>query len=259
MIENPYITISFNDKSFSSGKLIFGSSPKYSLPIHIEEKSIFCFRIDKISYQGEDYTEEIGIDFNSGAIIAPSEFYKKVETFFQPFTRSKICKYLVKPRTFELSIFCYDNFTGIEKFGNISFIINDFNFMHTFILDGKELFMKVKGGYLFLIRTFAFYTNNKWVLGLPYFGKYPITLNLEKNLIGFDININKEDNKEDKPNNGSNVSWILLGILGILFIAIIAFSIYFFVFKKKRTIRANELDENFVYSEKKDEDNKLGI
>ena len=48
LVETPDITISFNDKGFSSGKLIFGLSPKYSLPIHIEDKSIFCFIIDKI-------------------------------------------------------------------------------------------------------------------------------------------------------------------------------------------------------------------
>ena len=259
LIENQFITISFNDNSFSSGKLIFGASPKYSMPMHIEERSIFCFRIDQIKYQGEDYTEEIGIDFNSASIVAPSTFYKKVEAFFEPFTKSKTCKYLVIPKSFESSIFCYDNFTDIEKFGNISFIINDFNFMHTFILEGKELFKKVKGGYLFLIRTFAFYTSKKWVLGLPFFGKYPVTFNLEKNLIGFDIKINKDDNNGDKSNKDSYISWILLGILGLLFILIIGFNVFYFVFKKKRTIRANELDEDIVYSAKKDEDNKLGI
>ena len=129
--------------------------------------------------------------------------------------------------------------------------------MHTFVLEAKELFLKVKGGYLFLIRSFAFYTGENWVLGLPFFGKYPVTFNLKKKLIGFDIN--KEKIIEDKSNNNSLVAWILLGILGLLFILIISFNIYFFMYKRKRKIRANELDENIVYKEKNDEDNKLGI
>ena len=100
---------------------------------------------------------------------------------------------------------------------------------------------------------------------MPFFGKYPVTwkypvtFNLEKNLLGFDIKINKDDNNGDKSNKDSYISWILLGILGLLFILIIGFNVYYFVFKKKRTIRANELDEDIVYSAKKDEDNKLGI
>ena len=92
---------------------------------------------------------------------------------------------------------------------------------------------------------------------LPFFGKYPVTFNLKKKLIGFDIN--KEKIIEDKSNNNSLVAWILLGILGLLFILIISFNIYFFMYKRKRKIRANELDENIVYKEKNDEDNKLGI
>ena len=258
LIDSQDIKIIFNNNNnFSSGKIIFGLSPNYTIPMHVEERSIFCFRIDQIIYQGEDYTAEIGIDFNSAGIVVPSTFYKKVEEFFEPYIKSNLCKYIVIPRTFESSIFCYDNFTQIEKFGNISFIINDFNFLHTFVLEAKELFLKVKGGYLFLIRSFAFYTGENWVLGLPFFRKYPVTFNLKKKLIGFDIN--KENNIGDKSNNNSLVAWILLGILGLLFILIISFNIYFFIYKRKRKIRANELDENIVYKEKNDEDNKLGI
>ena len=77
-------------------------------------------------------------------------------------------------------------------------------------------------------------------------------------MIGFDINKESKDNNHE-INNNSIIPWILLGVLGILFILVIAFNIYFFIFKKKRLIRANELDEDIIYNEKKDEDNKLGV
>ena len=167
------------------------------------------------------------------------------------------CKYIILQKYYESSIFCFDNFTYIENFGNIFFIINDFNLKYSFVLEGKELFMKVNNGYLFLIRSFVYSTIDKWVLGLPFFGKYPITLNLEKKLIGFDINEEKNDDKSS--NNDSILPWILLGVLGFIFILIIVFNIYIFICKKQRKLRANELDENIIYNEKKEEDNRLGI
>ena len=259
MIETQDIKLLYNPNDLTSGKLIFGSSPKFTIPMHIEEITIFCFRFDQITYEGEDYTTDIGLDFNSAGIVAPGSFYKRIDKFFSPFMKNNTCKYINLPNSYVSTIFCDDSFDSMEQFGKIYFNVNDFGFKHSFTLEGKELFMKVKNGYLFLIRSYLMYISEKWVLGLPFFGKYPVTFNLEKNLLGFDIKINKDNNKGDKSNNDLYISWILLGILGLLFILIIGFNVYYFVFKKKRTIRANELDEDIVYSAKKDEDNKLGI
>ena len=94
-------------------------------------------------------------------------------------------------------------------------------------------------------------------LGLPFFGKYSVSFDLKNKLIGLDIN--KESNPGNGENNDSIVPWILLGVLGFVFILIIAFNIYIFVFKRQRKVRANELNENIIYNDKKEEDNKLGI
>ena len=256
MIETHDIKIKYNENNLTSGNIILGASPKYTLPMHVEDQSIFCFRIDKITYEGEDYTTDICIDFNSAGILAPASFYKRIEKFFKPYMNNNTCKYTSLPNNYEFFIFCYDNFTQIDKLGKIDFNINDFNLRHSFFLEGKELFMKVNNGYVFLIRTYLFYTADKWVLGLPFFGKYPVSFNLKKNMIGLDINEEKGDDNSYKE---SILPWILIGVLGVLLIAIVAFNIYLFVFKRQRKVRANELDENIIYDEKKEEKNKLGI
>ena len=117
--------------------------------------------------------------------------------------------------------------------------------------------MKVNNEYLFLIRTNAYYTGEKWVLGLPFFGKYSVSFDLKNKLIGLDIN--KESNPGNGENNDSIVPWFLLGALGFVFILIIAFNIYIFVFKRQRKERANEFKEIIIYNDKNEEDNKLGI
>ena len=256
LIESNFIQVKYNENDFTSGKIIFGASPKHSLPMHVEDKSIFSFRNDQITYQGEDYTTDIGIDFNSAGVLVPGTFFKRVEKFFESYINDKTCKYIIIPKSFDFSILCFSNFTQMEKFGNIVFNINDFEIRHSFVIEGKELFMKINNGYLFLIRTEGYYTGEKWVLGLPFFGKYPVSFDLKNNFIGLDIN--KESNPE-KGNNDSVVPWILLGVLGFVFILIIAFNIYIFVYKRQRKVRANELNENIIYNDKKEEDNKLGI
>ena len=79
LIESDFIKIKYNENDFTSGKLIFGASPKYTLSMHVEDEPIFSFRIDQITYQGEDYTTDIGIDFNSAGILAPGSFFKRME------------------------------------------------------------------------------------------------------------------------------------------------------------------------------------
>ena len=95
--------------------------------------------------------------------------------------------------------------------------------------------------------------------GIAFFSKYPITLNFDKNLIGFDI-INKNNSVVDiEKNNNYALPWALFGSFAFILIIIICINLYFLVFKKKRKVRANELDEDIIYNKKIDEDNNLGI
>ena len=256
LVETYDMRMIYNAGDLTKGKIIFGLGSKYTIPMHIEENSIFCFRVDKVTYQGEDYTTELGLDYNSGGILAPRNAFKKIEKFFEPFVHNNICNYTSLSNYISL-FFCNENFNDIENFGKIYININDDEFKHSFILEGKDLFVKVDNGYLFLIRTFIFSSADKWVLGLPFINKYPITLNLNEKTVGFDINKNIED---DKPKDNINIlPWILFGALFFIFIIFVAIILYLFVYKRKRKIRANELDEDIIYNEKSDKENNLGI
>ena len=256
LIEAYDMKILYNRNNLTSGKLIFGSSPKFTIPMHIEEKSIFCFRVDQVSYQGEYYTTEIGLDFNSGGIIAPGDCYKKIEKFFEPFVKNNTCKYILLSNKYDTTFFCNESFHSFENFEKIYINLNDFEFKHSFILEGKDLFMKVDNGYLFLIRTLLYYASDKWVLGLPFFNKYPVSLNLKKKLVGFDINRDVEDKPKD---NNNSLPWILFGIIAFIFLILVGVNVYIFIFKKKRKTRANELDEDIIYNEKTDDENNICI
>ena len=259
LIETYDIKILYNKGDISTGKIIFGSSPLYTRAMHIEQKSIFCFRVEQITYQNEDFTAEIGLDFDSGGIMAPGKFYTKIAKFFQPYLDRGVCKYVFLKNNYDKTFFCYENFNEFEKFDKIYFNFNDFDFKYSFILEGKDLFIKVNNGYLFVLRTFVYNAIDKWVLGLPFFSKYPITLNFDKNLIGFDI-INKNNSVVDtEKNNNYALPWALFGSFAFILIIIICINLYFLVFKKKRKVRANELDEDIIYNKKIDEDNNLGI
>jgi hypothetical protein len=258
LINNYDIKLLYDKNNLSKGKIIFGSTPPYTEPMHIEKNSIFCFKIDRIIYQDEDYTTEIGIDFESGGIMAPGKIYIKIANFFQPYLDNKICKYVFLSSNYDKSFFCDESFNDFEKFDKIYFSLNDFDFKYSFVLEGKDLFVKVKDGYLFVLRTYIYSAVDKWVLGLPFFSKYPVSLNFHKRLIGFDINKNITDTKQNN-NNNSILPWALFGSLAVILIIIIAVNLYFFVFKKKRKISANELDEDIIYNKKIDEDNNLGI
>ena len=255
-IETYDMKILYNENDLTSGKIIFGSSPQFTIPMHIEENTIFYFRVDQITYQDEDYTTEIGLDFSSGGIVVPGNCFKKIEKFFEPFVKNNTCKYILLSNNYDTTFFCYENFHLFENFEKIYININDFEFKYSFILEGKDLFMKVNNGYLFLIRTFIYYASDRWVLGLPFFSKYPVSLNLEKKLVGFDINKEVEEKPED---NNNFLPWILFCSIAFFFLILVGINVYIFIFKKKRKTRANELDEDIIYDKKTDEENKLGI
>ena len=259
LIETYDIKILYNKGNLSQGKILFGSSPSYARPMHLDQNSIFSFRVDQITYKNEDFTTEIGLDFYSGIIMAPSKLNMKITEFFQPYLNNFTCKYVVLKTNYDKTIFCDEDFNDFEKFDKIYFSLYDFGFNYSFILEGKDLFVKVKNGYLFVLKTYLYNANDKWVLGLPFFSKYPVTLNFDKKMIGFDI-INKNKTVvEPKKNNNSILPWALFGSLACILIIIISINLYFLVFKRKRKVRANELDEDIIYNKKVDEDNNLGI
>lgn len=258
LIETYDMKMLYNENNFTHGKIIFGSSPTFKIPMYIERTSIIVFRVDQVKYQEEDFTAELSLDFDSGGILVPGNFYKKIEKFFEPYIKKKTCNYVVLINKYESTIFCNENFNSFEKIDKIYFNINDFQFQQSLILEGRDLFIKVNNGYLFLIRTSMYYSIDKWVLGAPFIRKYPVTVNIDKKYVGFDFNMDNGNNDENQ-NNNNILPWILLGIFALVLIIVIGINLYIFVFKKKRKVRANELDDDILYEKKPEDERKLGI
>ena len=113
----------------------------------------------------------------------------------------------------------------------------------------KELFKEYSGYEYFLVVFNS--EKNDFILGKPFFRKYPIVFNLENQIgkIGFYPNqLNLYDN--DNSNNMiyfSSISYMYIGI-GLINICLLLY-IMLKYFKNNRKKRANELfDDNFEYS-----------
>ena len=102
-----------------------------------------------------------------------------------------------------------------------------------FELNYNDLFIKEDDKYYFIIAFFN-YEINYWILGRPFLKKFQIIFDQEKKLIGF---YQKE----------INFSILILILLGIVIIILILY-IMKFALKKNKRIKANELLDDFDYS-----------
>ena len=119
-------------------------------------------------------------------------------------------------------------------------------FNYTFILNYNDIFIKKDNKYYCLI---LFEKENikriSWIIGEVLLKKYILIFNEEKGIIGFYIHNNK--------NSFFNfsISWIL--VLFFFFSTIIlSYLLYKLIIKRKRKIRANELEDNVDYISKED-------
>ena len=105
----------------------------------------------------------------------------------------------------------------------------------TFSFKPEELFMKIKDKFIFLICFNSKKYEEEFAFGYFVLQKYLIIFEQERKLIGF-YKINK---------TSYSYSWILTILFGIIIIGLIYY--IFLILKKKRKIRANELEDNFEY------------
>ena len=141
-----------------------------------------------------------------------------------------------------------------KKFKTIKF--KHITLSENFELTFNDLFLK-KNGYLIFLVIFSTHLHDYWDLGTPFLKKYQFDYY-------FDLKIDKDHKKrigyyhfesEIQVNNYKKSLFILLSILiivfsGLLIIIGIYFGKNYFSQRKKR---ANELDDDFVYVEKKGE------
>ena len=150
---------------------------------------------------------------------------------------------------------CEKNF-DTKDFPTLYFHSMDFNYI--FELTHKELF-EIRGDKKYFLIVFDKISNYPWKFGKLFMKKYFFNFETESRQIGFYNNLllpeTDEEVKEEK--NKYKISfWILLGII-IILLGVGGYFVIYFIRKRNRKKRANELeDDDFEYKQKNKNENK---
>ena len=203
---------------------------------------------DKIFYLNQSKKFEFDLflnakfDLNFGGILGNSNYQKNVnESFFNELFIKKKCENKIIKQKENNEIYyvyeCNKNI-NINKFNDsIFFYSKEINF--TFVLEKKDLFLKANDKIYFLVFFSNYFPN--WILGEPFFRKFNMVFNQAKKIVGFYSDYNKIKKNYDK---------IIIIFLLIFLIGCLLFFINKIYFKKNKKIRANELEDNFLYESK---------
>jgi hypothetical protein len=222
---------------------------------------------------------------NLGFIIGTTQYKKLImEKYFNALIKDGICQlekinninfnlYDLKNNNYE--IFTCDSYK-IESAHKVSFPylkFNQNNYNYIFFFSFYNLFVELKEKYYFnVIFPEETYLNNNWYLGLPFLRRYQFIFNYDSKTIGF-YNENykgkSEGNSEtNTESNSSSYFKIIIQIIIVIVLVILIF-VAFIIGRKyndNRKKRANELDDNYEYLTKQnneeqneEKENQFGI
>ena len=255
IIKNRIFFIDYENDTF--GYIYFGNFPHFFDNNIYEEKNYRRVKNNYYSmwnlnfnnyYIGEKVINgsSVNINFHFKGIIV-DENLKKIfdELFFNKYNylEKKNCEVNIY-KVLENNILVYkcDDSINIKKFPKFKMFHKSYNF--TFEFDGNELFLKDKfeNKYIFLI---SFKKNEYFFqLGEIFIRKYMLVFNHGEKDIGMYIQINKNNSKFLKISK----QFLILLIFIILIFTIIILSFFLWkAHKKKRKLRANELEDNYEY------------
>jgi len=247
----------YNDNS--KGKIIFGEFPheinnkKYNLNnlkyYHYKyEGEIFIWEIlfNSIKFSDKEL-KDIKVIINNDflGIFATFDYIEYIkENFFNEYLNNNLCSIEKNDLNDDYSFIICDEKIDIKKFEDIKFYNRELNY--TFILNYNDIFIKKENKYYCLI---LFEKKNKrfsWYIGEVLLKKYILIFNELKVNFGFYINFNKN------YFFNFSISWILVIIFFFSTIILFYILLYKLIIKRKRRIRANELEDNVDYISKED-------
>ena len=139
-----------------------------------------------------------------------------------------------------------------KNFPGFNFRCNNFEYNFNIVFD--DVFIE-ENNYIFCLLFFDSKSDNNWVMGKLFVKKYQFSFNPDKKSITFYSTNNNEiiDDNKKKENTNYLIYVVFGGIIFILLI-IIVILIWKFYLKEKylRKKRANELDDDYDYIQKKD-------
>ena len=187
------------------------------------------------------------IDFSLSYIMAPNdtgEYFENI--FFNEYYTKNICFKQGINNNKQYFIYCQNsNNFNPENFKSIYFRSLDLNSVFEFSY--KDLFY-YKDNYIYFLILFQ--NEYYWTFGELFLSKYFLVFNHDQKILAFYQNYEKKD----PDGNGDNnliyiIVYIVIGVAVLILIGI--FAIYFVqALKNKRKIRANELDDYYVYETK---------
>ena len=290
LISSYAFTIKFDKNNELNGTLIIGGYP-HEIDSKKYQEKYFIYDTIKVAYYyyywhyefrdiacGENifsWVKEGEFSFEFPFILSTYSHRDYLDKqFFKNENHSKFCKeekvgeYYVK----------YCSKEVIDKLQPFYFYLSK-----TYLMENQTDYIELNYNDLFIKSDFddniylfqmIFVDNSyRWIFGKPFFKKYTIVFEQEKRIIGFytklneynDTNNNKEGGEGGNNENNENKS----NALKDWFYLIVIFAVTFFIFsviltvlvcKKiifgKRKIKANELDEDYVYNTDVDKNDK---
>ena len=184
-----------------------------------------------------------------------SLFKEKVHKyFFDEFISKKICKedkFYNYMENFNYYFYSCENSieTYFDKYKDGILIFTSKNLNEQFNFNLEELFFRYNNKFYFGI-IFDEYQMHGWKLGRLFFEKYPLVFSLDNKAIGYYKQI-----RDNKKRNSSTIItfFLILLILMLLLLLIIGFKKYTFLKSLiPRRLKANELDDEYIYSNGKE-------
>ena len=271
-----FINYNSNNDNDDNGIIVFGAYPheikknqeKYCESCNEEDYIEIGNIINEIEviwsvkgyiYMGEklifNYLCSIEFEITQGFIIGSYNYKTNTEKeFFNEKISKKECfqnEIYMQQKAFN-GYYCKKN-VDISKVENLILLIDSIKYKIEFNYD--DLFTE-NNGYLYFNVLFTQDEdpfNNDFILGKPFFKKYPITFNTNGRMekIGFYNNLffKKKERNNQNSSKGNKLT-IFLIIIGIIIIGLLVYIINKY-FRRPRKQKVNELIEFFDYSSQK--------
>ena len=251
--QNPH---EYNKEKYHENSYILANLAGYwkgELAWTLKLKNFYYLNGEKINFyykkQDQVYVEFL-LDLNF--IIGTNDYFESIKlNYFNNY--KKECSFdLINNYTV---ISCDKTFNS-EKFPTLYFHHIDSNF--TFELNHKDLF-EVRGNKKFFLIVFDSNNDYPWEFGKIFLKKYLLNFDYESKRIGFytDLNYDSDSNNNGRKgkNRSSNYYLWILWITLLIITGIVCFFLGKIIYDKKRKKRANELDDDYDYAQKNNEDN----
>ena len=256
--------LNYTNKDYNEEiKLIIGTTPHEYYPDYFSENQILSMNsycsvtylkwgilFNKIYVNEKSFNDFLDseINFNYNSIIIPNDYWDYISNiYFNEYINLNICS--IMQNSDKMRYFTCDknkfNKNDISKAPIIYFY--SVQFKYTFEIKGENLFELKNDKYYFLLfsQTYTY----SWILGKPFFKKYPFLYNIESKTISFyNPNIPYiSSNHKNKYKYKKNYIGITI-ILSFIFIIIMIYTLFLLSkHHRQRKIRSNELEDEFVY------------